>query len=117
MELCSRWRRFFISCEPSCGRPEAVLDRTRRQGLLPQNMVVGLEPPTPNCIDLPCERVLAIIFTTTRGFGAIRHFNASSIARTLWLQVIRRQNDLQFSRMRDRDRRPLWLRHVLRLRC
>src|SRR5256886_16757013 len=29
-------------------------------------MVVGREPPTPNCIDLPCERFLAIIFPTTR---------------------------------------------------
>src|SRR5437016_14649652 len=32
-------------------------------------MVVGREPPTPNCIDLPCERLLAIIFTTTRALA------------------------------------------------
>src|SRR5207248_6625586 len=31
----------------------------------PQNMGVACEPPTLNCIDLPCERLLAIIFTTT----------------------------------------------------
>src|SRR6266480_2082768 len=35
----------------------------------PPNMVVGEELPTPNCIDLPCERLLAIIFTTTRRSG------------------------------------------------
>src|SRR2546421_12928210 len=99
MELCSRWRRFFISCEPSCGRPEAVLELGSQggsfasnapAGLLPQNMVVGQEPSTPNCVDLPCERVLAIIFTTTRRLSAARHFNASSIARALRLQVVRR---------------------------
>src|SRR5437773_4406597 len=31
----------------------------------PPNMVVEQAPPTLNCIDLPCERLLAIIFTTT----------------------------------------------------
>src|SRR5213592_1770473 len=37
-------------------------------------MVVEQAPPTPNCIDLPCERALAIIFTTTRRLGATRTF-------------------------------------------
>src|SRR5205809_3220894 len=32
----------------------------------PKNMVVACKSPTPNCIDLPCERLLAIIFTTTK---------------------------------------------------
>src|SRR5438045_3013180 len=32
-------------------------------------MVVEQAPPTPNCIDLPCGRILAIIFTTTRRLG------------------------------------------------
>ena len=32
-------------------------------------MVVERAPPTPNCIDLPCGRILAIIFTTTRRLG------------------------------------------------
>src|SRR5437899_4984134 len=98
MELCSQWRRFFISCEPSSGRPETVLELGSQRGSFasnapgppPQNMVVGQEPSTPNCVDLPCERVLAIIFTTTRRLGAARHFNASSIARALRLQVVRR---------------------------
>src|SRR6476659_9235982 len=79
MELCSRWRRFFISCEPSCGRSETRsgirvakrgVVRTTQQRLPPQNMVVGQKPSTPNCVDLPCERVLAIIFTTTRRLNA-----------------------------------------------
>src|SRR5438094_6760672 len=130
MELCWRSHRFFTSCEQSCGQPETRLRarfaKTRlrfipdpnetRGALAPPNIVVWRQPSTPNCIDLPCERVLAIIFTTTRRLGAVRHFNASSIARTLWLQIIRRQNDLQFSRRRDRDRRPQWLRQIQRLR-
>src|SRR6266513_1652895 len=32
-------------------------------------MVVEQAPPTLNCIDLPCGRILAIIFTTTRRLG------------------------------------------------
>src|SRR5437762_14289923 len=130
MELCWRSHRFFTSCEQSRGQPETRLRLgSRRHGfasyrppnetrgvLAPPNIVVWRQPSTPNCIDLPCERVLAIIFTTTRRLGAIRHFNASSIARTLWLQIIRRQNDLQFSRRPDRDRRPQWLRQIQRLR-
>src|SRR5207249_8353921 len=51
----------------------------------PPNMVVEQAPPTPNCIDLPCGPILAIIFTTTRRLGRARLFNASSIARALRL--------------------------------
>src|SRR5438874_2806531 len=36
-------------------------------------MVVEQAPPTPNCIDLPCGPILAIIFTTTRRLGVARH--------------------------------------------
>src|SRR5205809_2147374 len=35
----------------------------------PPNMVVEQAPPTPNCIDLPCGPILAIIFTTIRRLG------------------------------------------------
>src|SRR5438093_12680002 len=49
----------------------------------PANMVVEQAPTTPNCIDLPCGRILAIIFTTTRRLG--RHAAVSMHLQSLEL--------------------------------